>query len=144
MAPVVLEKEHATGAFNSGDPEMDNWLKTDALPAQNNRAGMTYVVQDLLGEIAGFYRISSGSVECRDRIVPALVLNRIAVDTECVDDDLYSMLLAHALVKSLRLAQLNGARLLIASDLNPARIFTENNLAWEKIGGLYCLPIPAL
>ena len=64
--PVHLEKAHEPflESFDCGDPVLNDWLKTKAIPNEEKKASRTYVVFTESGDPAGFFSIISWSI-CR-------------------------------------------------------------------------------
>lgn len=60
-----LEKNHNKKTFNSGEPLVDEWLKTKARQSQDKRLSITNVLIDEK-EIKGFYTIAIGQISLED------------------------------------------------------------------------------
>ena len=89
-APEHLAAEHDVSAFDSGTPELDNWLRRRALANEALGASRTYVVTDG-GRVVAFYALANGAVAHKDVSaksrrnmpdpIPVMVLARLAVDS---------------------------------------------------------------
>ena len=60
-APEHLTAEHDVSGFDSGTPELDNWLKRRALANEALGTSRTYVVVDG-GRVVAFYALANGAV----------------------------------------------------------------------------------
>ena len=82
--------EHDVSAFDSGTPELDNWLKRRALANEAMGTSRTYVVT-AGGRVVAFYALANGAVAHKDVSaktrrnmpdpIPVMVLARLAVDS---------------------------------------------------------------
>ena len=61
-APEHLTAEHAVSAFDSGAPNLDNWLKRRALANEALGTSRTYVVTEG-GRVVAFYPSPMGATE---------------------------------------------------------------------------------
>ena len=90
-APEHLTAEHDVRAFDSGTPELDNWLKRRALANEALGISRTYVVT-AGGRVAAFYALANGAVAHKDVSaktrrnmpdpIPVMALARLAVDSD--------------------------------------------------------------
>ena len=103
-----LAKTHDRKSFASGQPAVDDWLKTKALQHQEKQLSSTRILTDDSGQIAGFYSLATGQVDFRDlpdeltrklprRILPAAVLAWLGVARARQNQGLGRRLLAQAL-----------------------------------------------
>jgi GNAT superfamily N-acetyltransferase len=93
-APAPLADHHQLGAFNSGVPTLDEWLRRRARANQVSGASRSFVVcaDDI---VVGYYALASGAVSAaaapsrfRRNMpepipIPVAVLGRLAVDQTC-------------------------------------------------------------
>ena len=88
-APEHLTAEHDVSSFDSGTPELDNWLKRRALANEALGTSRTYVVTEG-GRVVAFMRLRAArllkdvSAKTRRNIpepIPVMVLARLAVDS---------------------------------------------------------------
>ncbi len=129
--PVVLDAALDLVAFSSGEPVLDDWLRDRALDNIKLGASRTYVTC-LAGSrvVAGFYALAMGSILGQDvsggmrrnmpRVIPAVVLGRLAVDQQHQSHGLGAILLRDAVMRGIRAAGDVSARLMIVHALNPA------------------------
>ncbi len=103
-----LRREHPRRRFRSGDPEVDRWLRTKALPHQKKHLSVTRVLWDPTGVIAGYYTLATGQVDFGGlapelsrrlprRAMPVAVLAGLGVDMDYPGQGLGRSLLARAL-----------------------------------------------
>jgi GNAT superfamily N-acetyltransferase len=88
-APASLAEHHQLGAFNSGVPTLDDWLRRRARANQVSGASRSFVVcaDDI---VVGYYALASGAVSAAaassrfrrnmPEPIPVAVLGRLAVD----------------------------------------------------------------
>lgn len=118
-APEHLTAEHDVSTFDSGVPELDNWLKRRALQNEISGASRTYVVSTA-GRVVGYYALATGAVaqlratgKVRRNMpepIPGMVIGRLAVDREHQGRRLGSGLLRDALLRTLNAASIVGIR----------------------------------
>ncbi|MEQ1759223.1 MAG: GNAT family N-acetyltransferase [Vicinamibacterales bacterium] len=118
-SPEHLTAAHDLSTFDSGTPELDNWLKRRALANEALGSSRTYVVV-AGGRAVGFYAIANGAVAHKDVSakarrnlpdpIPVMVLARLAVDSAYQNQGLGSALLKDALLRTLAAAQIAGIR----------------------------------
>ncbi len=117
--PEHLTPAHPVAAFESGVPELDDWLKKRALANEATGASRTYVVC-AGGRVVGYYALATGSVAhaqaagriCRNMPdpVPVMILGRLAVDRAWRGRDLGRSLLRDAVLRTLQAAKIGGIR----------------------------------
>lgn len=118
-APQHLTAEHDVSDFDSGVPELDDWLRRRALPNEASGACRTYVVS-AGGRVVGYYALATGAIaqqRATGRVrrnmpdpIPVMVLGRLAVDREYQGKGLGSALLRDALLRTLNAATVVGIR----------------------------------
>lgn len=137
-APGPISDRHATAAFDSGEPALDDWLRRRALRNEASGASRCYVVCD--GDtVAGYYALAAGAVallEASGRLrrnmpdpVPVVVLARLAIDRRYQQRGLGRALFADAARRAIAAADVIGARgLLVHAWSAEAREF------WLRLG----------
>ena len=104
----ALKEEHARRAFSCGEPMVDAWLRTKALPSQEDKLSTTRVLLDPSESIAGFYTLATGQVDFGDlptdiarrlprRALPVAILAWLGVSTTHQGEGIGAALLAQAL-----------------------------------------------
>jgi GNAT superfamily N-acetyltransferase len=119
IAPEHQTAEHDVSSFDSGTPELDNWLKRRALANEALGTSRTYVVTEG-GRVDAFYALANGAVAHKDVSaktrrnmpdpIPVMVLARVAVDSAHQKQGLGSALLKDALLRTIAAAKLLASR----------------------------------
>lgn len=103
-----LQRRHPRSAFDCGQSDVNDWLRTKALQNQEKRLSATKVLFDRDGGIAGFYTLATGQVDFGDlpselarklprRALPVAILAWLGVSTVRQGQKLGDLLLAQAL-----------------------------------------------
>jgi GNAT superfamily N-acetyltransferase len=137
-APEPLTPGHDLSRFNSGKPELDEWLRNNALNSEGLSA-RSYVVCE--GQsVVGYYCISTGSVERRQlppkmkrarglpNQIPVVIIGRLARDESYRGKGLGRDLLQDALRRILAASQIIGVRAILvhAVDDEAASFWKEH------------------
>jgi GNAT superfamily N-acetyltransferase len=136
-APVHLTTAHDVSAFDSGVPELDDWLKKRALANETTGASRTYVVC-AGGRVVAYYALATGSVahvhasgHIRRNMpdpVPVMILGRLAVDRAWQGRDLGRSLLRDAVLRTLQAAKIGGIRaILVHATSEEAKRFYQRH-----------------
>lgn len=114
--PVPIGPDHVLDRFSCGRPVLDDWLKRQARRSEG-RFARTYVACED-GAVAGYYCISAGAVARTDapgrlrrnapEPIPVSILGRLAVDSGWAGRGLGADLLADALRRIARAADIIG------------------------------------
>lgn len=126
-APGPLSATHVIGAFDCGEPVLNDWLKQRALKNKNTGASRTFVVCRNY-QVMGYYTLSTGSVMHREAPgkvrrnmpdpVPVMVLGRLAVDRNIQSSGIGRGLLRDAILRTLGVSQQAGVKLLLVHALS--------------------------
>lgn len=130
-----LGPQHVLDDFESGNGDLDAWLKRHALSAQQMDSARTFVlVQD--GGVVGYFSLTMGSVrraEAPPKLLRGLpsypvgmvLLARLAIHRESQGRGLGALLLAEALRKAVAAGEAAAARLVVvdATDEHAARSY---------------------
>lgn len=132
-----LDAHHDLSAFDSGNDELDGWLRRHALAAQQMDSARTFVLTKR-DRVIGYFSLTMGSVLRQDapaklvRGLPAypvgmVLLARLAVDRTEQRSGLGGTLLAEALRKAMAAGDAAAARLVVvdAIDQNAARFYAR-------------------
>jgi predicted N-acetyltransferase YhbS len=130
-----LDAHHDLSTFDSGDDELDGWLRRHGLAAQRMDSARTFVLTKQ-ERVVGYFSLTMGSVLRQDapaklvRGLPAypvgmVLLARLAVDRREQGSGLGGTLLAAALHKAVAAGEAAAARLVVvdAIDENAARFY---------------------
>jgi len=104
-----LSRSQPRKAFDSGQAEVDSWLRTKALQHQDKRLSITKVLLTADDKIAGFYTLATGQIDFGDlppaiakglprRALPVAVLAWLGVSSQLQGQGLGRILLAQALL----------------------------------------------
>ena len=127
-APESISAHHEIESFSCGKPALDNWLKTRAIGNQRNGFAAVMVVHEN-HRVACYYALAPTAVLPASmprglrtgqppNPVPCLLLGQLATDTDWAGKGLGTALLAHALRRSLRAAELVGGRALVVRAID--------------------------
>jgi predicted N-acetyltransferase YhbS len=131
MLPTIepIAAGHDFTGFNCGRPSLNEWLSARALA--NHQAGYTHVRVALeSGRIIGYYGIASASVVSAGvprklrgsqppNPLPAILIGRFAVDLSAQSRGIGKALFRDALLRSLAVAELIAARVVVIHALDP-------------------------
>lgn len=116
--PHKLTSSDVLAGFNSGAPELDEWLTKYARQNQSANSATTYVVTDG-ARVIGYYPIAMSAVgverlptqlrRSMPKQVPCILLARLAVDQAYNGQGLGAWLLRDALLRSFTLSRSIGA-----------------------------------
>jgi GNAT superfamily N-acetyltransferase len=123
-----LESHHLLETFDSGQAELDSWLRRHGLPSQQMDSARTFVLSDG-GRVIGFFSLTMGSVrraEAPRRLVRGMpgypvgmvLLARLAVDRSEHGKGRGALLLAEALRKAVAAGQAVAARLVVVDAID--------------------------
>lgn len=124
-----LTKTHNLESFSSGKPSLDDWLKKYALMNQAGDGAQTFVVHRG-NVVVGYYALAAGSIRTTDAsertakgqpkkgTVPMILLACLAIDETEQGRGLGKALLKDALLRALQVADIIGARAVLAHALD--------------------------
>lgn len=127
QAPQPIKPFHLIEEFDSGNQELDDWLKKRALKNEDSGASRTYVVT--VGQKAiAYYCLATGSVinaEAPGRIrrnmpesIPVMVIGRLAVDRNWQSLGIGRGLVRDAVLRTLQAAKIAGIRAILVHAIN--------------------------
>ena len=136
-APERLTSTHVVNEFDSGAPQLDDWLRRRALRNEAEAASRTYVVGQG-HRVVAFYCLANGVVlqagapgRVRRNMpdpIPVMVLGRLAVDHRFQGRGLGGALLRDALLRTLQAADIAGIRaILVHAKDDRAKAFYERS-----------------
>lgn len=129
LPPVELldVARHDREAFDSGVPDLDDWLRRTAPVAASAGTAATWVLHDE-SRVIGYYALAMGSVEhtaAPSRLrrgqpdpIPVLLLARLAVDRSEQGAGLGGDLLRDAMIRAINGARQYGARAVIVDAID--------------------------
>jgi GNAT superfamily N-acetyltransferase len=124
--PEKLNSSHRTESFDSGNTQLDDWLKRRALKNELERASRTYVV--CVGEVVAYYCLANGAVAqtvATGRVrrnmpdpIPVMVIGRLAVDRHWQGKGIGHALLRDAILRTLQAAEIAGIRAILVHAIS--------------------------
>ena len=129
--PEQLSAEHDLTAFDSGEPELDDWLRHHAHTIAARNLGRTWVWLrdgDATKRPIAYYTLATHLIEQErltkrlghglPRAIPAILLARLAVDRHSQGQGLGGMVLAEAMTRVAATSQVVGTRFLVVDALH--------------------------
>ena len=135
QAPQPIKSEHQLQDFDSGNLELDDWLKKRALKNEDSGASRTYVV--IVGQkIIAYYCLANGSIlnanapgKVRRNMpdpIPVMVVGRLAVDCNWQGQGIGRALMRDAVLRTVQAATIAGIRAILVHAISvPAKQFYE-------------------
>lgn len=129
-----LGDQHDRSAFDSGNVELDNWLRLHASTAAG-QGTRTYVVVDGAGAVAGYFAIAPHTIDREalskpqgrgaPRRIPAILLAKLALDRRLQGQGIGGELLVVALGTIVGAARRAGGKFVVvdAIDEGAARFY---------------------
>jgi GNAT superfamily N-acetyltransferase len=129
--PETLNNAHDVSTFKSGESVLDEWLQKRAFDNMAAGASRCYVTRQAeSSKVAAYYALSMGSISANEvtgsmrrnmpRLIPSVVLGRLAVDLTFQGNGLGAMLLQDAVMRALRASSEISARLVLAHAISQA------------------------
>ena len=124
-APEPLSADDDAGAFDCGNALLNDWLRDQAARSEG-RSARTYVVKDG-ARVAGYYSLATGGVrenvprkirQGLPRLVPVMVLGRLAIDLDYQGRGIGRGLLKDALLRTLQVSREVGLRALLVHAID--------------------------
>ncbi len=123
-----LGEHHLCTAFDSGEPELDNWLRDHALHAAAMNTGRTFVWHAGDRAVRAYFTLAAHLVERetlpRDiahgsaAVIPAILLARLALDRPLHGQGLGAELLWDALSRAVAANRQAAARLVVVDAID--------------------------
>ena len=135
LAPTLLADAHDLDLFQSGNDNLDEWLRRRARANQISGASRTYVVADD-ARVVGYYCLSSGGLAAVDAPgsirrntpdpIPMAIVGRLTVDHSWQGGGLGVALLQDAVLRTAQAAAIMGIRgILVHAISEEAKAFYE-------------------
>lgn len=130
-APEPLAATHDLTCLDSGEATLDEWLRRRVMANQKLGATRSYVACPAGGRVVvGYYALAMGGILAQEtptsvrrnmpRVIPAVMLGRLAVDRAAQGRGLGARLLRDAVERALRVSTEISARLVVVHALTPA------------------------
>lgn len=128
---VPLDETHAVSEFSSGEQSLDDWLRKYALANQIIHSSRSFVlVEPDSPRVWGYYSLTVASIQRGEATkasrsgmpqgydIPAVLLARLARDEKRRLEGLGPLLLADAVLRTIRMSQDAGIRVLAVHAIN--------------------------
>lgn len=136
--PEKLSPSHPIEDFDSGNSQLDEWLKRRALKNEQEGASRTYVL--CAGEtVIAYYCLAVGAVAQASATgsirrnmpnpIPLMVIGRLAVDRRWQGQGIGRALLRDAILRTLQAAEIAGIRAILVHAISE-----EAKRFYEKCG----------
>ena len=151
MAPSGFIREqltanHDVSNFNSGQPELDSWLKQHALSASGRDYGRTFVWHSGDSRVVAFFTLSGHMID-RDQLpekkrkgeqreIPSILLGKLALDISLQKRHLGEELIADAITEAEKASNHAAARYLIVDAFDPTLIGFYEKFGFARTKGL--------
>ncbi len=131
LRTVPLERNFDRRAFSCGHPELDRYFHKQALQDKNRRVAQVFVLPEAESRrVLGFYSLSAAAFLKGDlpppearRLpyypVPAVILGRLAVDSEAQGQGIGALLLVDALWRVLAASDTLGVYAVVVDAISP-------------------------
>lgn len=130
--PIIpLDESHIVNDFRSGEPSLDDWLHKYALANQLMHSSRTFVlIEPGSPQVLGYYSLTVASIQRQEATkgarsgipqaydIPAVLLARLARDEKHKHKGLGPLLLADAVLRTIRMSQDAGVRVLAVHAIN--------------------------
>ena len=125
--PEKLNSLHQIETFDSGNSQLDEWLKRRALKNESEGASRTYLLWDRQAVIA-YYYLATGAIaqtaatgKVRRHMpdpIPVMVIGRLAVDRNWQGCGIGRALLRDAILRTLQAAEIAGIRAILVHAIS--------------------------
>jgi len=129
--PESLDAGHEVSRFDSGESELDTWLKQSAMDGQKKGTGRTFVwvvEGDVHRRAVAYYTLAAHVIEREQlskklgrgmpRQLPGVLLGRLALDVSLHGRGLGGVVLAEAISRVVDVSAQLGARYLVVDALH--------------------------
>jgi len=132
-------QRHDRSAFDSGAPELDDWLRRYAAQNRRRNTAATWVITDAALTVVGYVSLSMTGIDRWSAPaavakhspdpVPALLIGRLAVDRSVAGIGVGTALVAHVLATAVDLNERAACRAVVVTA------FDESARSWwERLG----------
>lgn len=128
--PTVLGSHHDRSRFTCGDPFLDEWLRRYARQNRRGDTAATWVISDTEDRVVSYATLSMTAVDHRAAPqavaksapdpVPALLIGRLATDTDFAGLGIATSLVRHLLATAMELNTSAACRAVVVTASNKA------------------------
>jgi predicted N-acetyltransferase YhbS len=141
--PEPLRGKHGTKGFECGEASLDTWLEKHARQAEASGSARVFVTTVDGETVVGFYALAAASIVPKDaterlmrgqskhQAVPAILIGRLAVDSDHQGNQLGRSLIQDALLKSATAADSIGARAVIVHAISDRAVHFYERFGFE-------------
>ncbi len=123
-SPEKIRKDHNLEGFNSGQSDIDKWLRRHAIQNEDTGAFRTYVICSE-GRVVGYYALATGAGEKAKALrkvkqnmpIPVMVIGRLAVDQKHQGCGMGRGLLRDAVLRIIQADDIVGVRAILVHAL---------------------------
>jgi GNAT superfamily N-acetyltransferase len=137
-----LASHHLLGRFNSGEQDIDFWLRESALKASARDYSRTYVWHPHDDHVVAFFTLSTYSfspnqlpkkwARGEQRVIPAVLLGKFALDRSLQGQGLSRLLIADVVTEVEKASQIAAARYLVVDALTPELIGLYESFGFRR------------
>jgi GNAT superfamily N-acetyltransferase len=128
---VPFAGDHKTSTFESGEPSVDEWLKSTARFSQNENLAQTFVIANENNDVIGYYALCSAAIHRNElakplkihgfpAMIPLILLARLGVDKAHQRTGLGARLLSDAFSRCLSVSSNVAVHGVLVHALNDA------------------------
>lgn len=142
---VLLSEGHDSSRFDSGEPELDLWLRNHALQESRRGTARTWVWSDDGGVVLAYYALAAHKVareqvptgigRGRPREIPAVLLAKLALSRDLQGQGLGAVLVADALSRVVLASRTVAARMVVVDALREPVASYYETLGFRRIPG---------
>lgn len=138
-----LDARHEVRAFDSGRPDLDQWLQKFAIHATSNRTARTFVWLDEQPRVVAYYSLAA-HVVARDEVpprlgrgsparIPAILIARLALDRSLHGRGLGAQVLIDALERVVDASERVGARLVVVDAIDDEAAGSYEHFGFSRV-----------
>lgn len=137
-----LASQHELSEFNSGEPDIDLWLRQSALSTSVRNYSRTYVWHLHDDRVVAFFTLSTYSfspdllpkkwARGEQRVIPAVLLGKFALDLSLQGQGFSRLLIADVVTEVEKASQIVAARYLVVDALTPELIGLYENFGFQR------------
>jgi GNAT superfamily N-acetyltransferase len=128
IPPEKLNSLHQIESFNSGNSQLDDWLKRRAFKNETEGASRTYILCTKTGEVVGYCSLANGAIAqtaATGRVkrnmpdpIPVMVIGRLAIDQSWQGQGIAKALLRDVILRVLQAAEIAGIRAILVHAIS--------------------------
>lgn len=142
-SPEPLRGKHSTEGFQCGEGSLDTWLERHARQAEASGSARVFVTTVDEEHVVGFYALAAATVSPADATarlmrgqskhqpVPAILIGRLAVDSDHQRNQVGRSLLQDALLRCATAADSIGARAVIVHAISDRAVGFYGRFGFE-------------